>query len=67
MGNWQPIETAPDGEPVLIYLAPIDAVHMAHRADTVWYCSGGTKFPASCITHWMPVPAPPVEVRDGDE
>lgn len=60
MSEWQPISTAPEGESVLVYMKLIDAVDMAHKADTGrWISNGGTIWPPNVITHWMPLPPPP--------
>lgn len=53
MSEWQPIETAPEGERVLTYFSDGDfllcfaAEWKRDEGDDVW------------PTHWMPLPEPP--------
>ena len=68
MNDWQPIETAPRDEQVLvIYLEPFFG-HMAQNIDTAYLDSGSniwafymTEKPivGGGVTHWMPLPEPP--------
>lgn len=63
--GWQPIETAPKDEDVLLYL-PDDGeteVAVGHEAEGNWYPQdvstlGGRPFPFQ-PTHWQPLPPPP--------
>ena len=71
--TWQPIETAPTNESVLIFQPNWDhyghGVYRAIHVDmgtgkrwmtTAWAC--GRDLGADAIpTHWMPLPAPPSE------
>ena len=55
--EWRPIETAPEGVPVLVF----------DRWHTPRYSIGGI-YKFTYATHWMPLPAPPadaVEVSRG--
>ena len=63
MGEWLPIESAPDGLPIDIWLAPKGCVPCrvpnAHRDETGrWYDGRGVRIWGR-ITHWMPLPPPP--------
>lgn len=60
-GRWQPIETAPSDQSVLVYAAPRDGLNgficvARHHSDAGW-----------CVdelrdgTHWRPLPAPPAQ------
>lgn len=62
--KWQPIETAPVGRTVLVWADYMDEPELAN----VWSKSlitrtdneRGSEF--ASLTHWMPLPAGPVEV-----
>lgn len=59
--EWQPIKTAPKDDPILAYGAK-----RGHLAVVRWACGQWrvryTNEPAPFEpTHWMPLPAPPVE------
>lgn len=70
MGEWQPIESAPEGE--MILLADITAQHARDWAFVGWrhadlnprevQIANGSRKTA---THWMPLPGPP-ESGDND-
>ena len=55
--EWQPIETAPSGIPVLCFIEAgwIEGMILV---DSKWryLCDGQT---SRTPTHWMPLPAPP--------
>ena len=67
MSGWQPIETAPKDEAVIVFLT--DAAHgmtieIAHRSsndpDGDWYAATHDGPPIDVRpTHWMPLPEPP--------
>ena len=74
MAEWQPIETAPASESVLIFIPNLLAEHYgpaiyrglcvnSYRGDRVWKVSGlhsGRACGADYWpTHWMPLPDPP--------
>lgn len=63
MSEWQPIETAPEGEEILVY-APIDGVVSSIYKFGAWQklimVYGGSK--TNEPTHWMPLPEPPEDV-----
>jgi Protein of unknown function (DUF551) len=67
MMDWQPIETAPRGE-MFIYYWPRDgkrAIGLAYLAkDGGWRDSEGNWKTRLEPTHWMPIPAPPVQTGD---
>ena len=53
MSEWQPIETAPKGESVLVVYDPGDSdrfIAIDFRCGDGWY---GRTYPP---THWMPLP-----------
>ena len=55
MSNWQPIETAPcDDSVVLVFWDDFYATleDLDHDSDPTWWKKRGA-------THWMPLPAPP--------
>lgn len=74
MSEWQPIETAPESEPILVF-AP--KAHRGHDSCEVvvlyhvdgeihWWTNGGANAgsdlyfePDETPTHWMPLPDPP--------
>lgn len=58
MADWQPIETAPDGDVLLLgWWFPITpgGSSMSWECDVEWYEIGG----GHCATHWQPLPPPP--------
>jgi hypothetical protein len=70
--SWQPIETAPKDECVLVALDPEcpfsgrDRVACAERVGRYggtthdeWKVSGTSEYLVSTPTHWMPLPEPP--------
>ncbi len=75
--RWQPIETAPKNEPVLLYSEQIrtdhDKVHYRtpliiagyfDGIDEAWCCMGSTwEGPFFKPTHWRPLPAAPRQVN----
>ena len=60
--SWQPIETAPSGESVLVYGAPtpkqMGEWYVATNFDGAWEQPNGA-WPDVQPTHWMPLPAAP--------
>ena len=68
MGEWQPIETCPknEREAVLVYWAPHKSIQMAWWGDLYddeglnWYTDNADYLPEDQLTHWMPLPKPPV-------
>lgn len=64
MSEWRPIETAPLGTPVLIWMPDFDHYYMgcvplvAMKAGSKWLADMGQNKPG-LATHWMPLPAPP--------
>lgn len=69
MSAWQPIETAPKDEGLLIVALIRDGkvwrVSEATFNGLGWYDVGGKA--CHWRTHWMPLPAPPAVELDGDE
>ena len=67
MSAWQPIETAPKDGTEMILLRYDDATnHLAighYMTDTAWmgHSIPARFFPLQDATHWMPLPAPPVQ------
>lgn len=58
--QWQPIARAPEGETVLVYMASIDAIDLAHRMENGrWVSGGGTVWPDGVCTLWHPLPSAP--------
>jgi hypothetical protein len=57
MSDWQPIETAPEGRPALLFFPAnnrrVMSLGAMMRVGTV------LDFPARKPTHWMPLPEPP--------
>ena len=66
--EWQPIETAPKGREVLVYIEDFNKV------TTAWFCVNTGLWPhdeaytedgeacnVGLPTHWMPLPEPPKE------
>lgn len=56
--TWQPIETAPDREPVLCAIKHGIGLVIAHRAGDEIYGDSGNDWTGS-VTHWMPLPPAP--------
>jgi hypothetical protein len=65
--EWQPIETAPKGEPVLIWAKEWNEwgmfVAKLCKHDGTWDLQGATGYEWESSfdtpTHWMPLPVPP--------
>ena len=63
--GWQPVETAPEDEKVIIYtdLGWIDTAFGVTDEDTgikQWFwCDGKEVHSNNNITHWQPLPEPP--------
>lgn len=64
MSEWQPIETAPDAETILVYVN--DPLGKGVHFGCVYRYPDGTFYPRAQglhgdwkITHWMPLPEPP--------
>lgn len=66
--EWQPIETSPIGEDVLVFFPElVDAyqIMVCHRfpdEPSAWYQQDADNCPDAVNTfptHWMPLPAPP--------
>jgi hypothetical protein len=74
MAEWQPIETAPVGVTVLIYMPWINKVAFAglrcHRGEWAWRVvtsPGDTAFKLTAPpSHWQPLPEPPVMTPRSD-
>ena len=63
--DWQPIETAPRNQPVLVaeaisdrYFVTVRELSRDYRGESVW-TGGGYGDPPPDPTHWMPLPDPP--------
>lgn len=56
LSEWQPIETAPKDEQVVLYHVPGQRKPFMCRADDYW---SGLAAYLDGATHWMPLPAPP--------
>jgi hypothetical protein len=65
MSEWRPIETAQkdDGGDVLLFVSTPRPAHqvVAHWAQDRWLESQLGEWVAGTITHWMPLPAPPLK------
>lgn len=76
--NWQPIESLPDGQVVILWqpkdktglqpegmiIGEVDRKH-GYLSVSVHMCSGWEwECDLEKPTHWMPLPAPPVEHSD---
>lgn len=61
--KWQPIETAPEREPVLAYFKELDDnyIAVAAREDGDWWTDTCGEFMEANTspTHWMPLPDTP--------
>lgn len=67
MTQWQPIETAPFAEWVLVW-GPTSIVRVAakcERQNTVWWSEGRAGAVSVKLTHWAPLPAPPSPGENG--
>lgn len=58
MSEWQPIETAPTNERVLVYESFNGSfdIHIVKWFNGYWESNMGAQF---YPTHWMPLPEPP--------
>lgn len=71
MMQWQPIETAPQGQRVLLFVLPWweddlsngKAIPAIHGRDGAWRIDNGDEIDSSdCkLISWQPLPAPPVQ------
>lgn len=67
---WQPIASAPkDGRQILLWIVGIEprpriAYWSERGSDSGWYGLQSQHFIGLAVTHWMPLPSPPV-VGDG--
>lgn len=62
MSEWQPIETAPNSEKVVIFSVPTREIPIMARGDDYWLNrveGKGTAYWLDGATHWMPLPPPP--------
>lgn len=59
--GWQPIETAPEALPVLVYRADYGEMVTATHENKWWVSGVGEAYElGEGYTHWMPLPAPPL-------
>lgn len=72
---WQPIETAPKNDagemlgPTILIWYEADSLpwpaywgpNMDAIAEGAWMIDGGAPFDTALVTHWMPLPEPPIE------
>ena len=61
MSEWQPIETAPEGESLLVYM-PTDKrnpIQVARWGKHTKVIGNQFAFDMEKPTHWMPLPEPP--------
>jgi len=60
---WQPVETAPCGEEVLLWCSGgYELATWGARQEnplTLWFNKEGAGIPEDIITHWMPLSKPP--------
>lgn len=66
MNEWMPIETAPEGEAVLLAYKFGLGVAVAHKdEDGVWHGHEGSNWGDGLarFSHWMPEPPPPTDRR----
>jgi hypothetical protein len=67
MTDWQPIETAPYDEPILVcdkwtaggFHRVVYWDHEPKNPGWHWSTSDGPTFHKTAFTHWMPLPDPP--------
>lgn len=66
-GEWKPMETAPrDGSDILAY-SPFGHGHLVVAFDDKakpgwpWHTADGPSYALTTFTHWMPLPAPPID------
>jgi len=63
--GWRPIETAPKVGTFLVYLPEefLRPFQVMYRTERTTVIGGAFAFDMSKPTHWMPLPAPPVEAK----
>lgn len=70
---WQPIETAPEGKDILVYVEKTGECFVVfwgtqvNTGDHAWViarANDGTCFICKNPTHWMPLPQPPAETQE---
>jgi hypothetical protein len=69
--GWQPMETAPDGEDVLLCVPRYGVTHkyafiemaVGYNSNGKWYsdASEEPQYELNTPTHWMPLPEPPAK------
>jgi len=62
--GWQPIETAPIGQEILVYhkeRALIEIKHRTQSCENLMFPGGSS---ICWYSHWMPLPAAPQEKND---
>lgn len=59
--GWQPIETAPKGDVLLYWPSKMTGAHQQVRMPAMMRVGSVGDTPHRQPTHWMPLPAPPVE------
>ena len=65
-GEWQPIETSPDGNALILIMHKDKEVEIIYASDLCHYCNwmtGVNTYP----THWMPLPAAPAAKEGGSK
>lgn len=58
MTEWQPIETAPEGETIFVYPDLCGGITFSHKFEGKWLDEVDGNFEIH-PTHWMPLPEPP--------
>lgn len=61
MSEWQPIETVPKDEDVIVYGPKIGIIVAALDLGFPfpWFTLDGPSYAQDAFTHWMPLPEPP--------
>jgi hypothetical protein len=59
MGEWQPIETAPKEEPVIVWSTQYQVMIEIQFNRGSWWIADFDIPLLEPVTHWMPLPEPP--------
>ena len=59
MGEWQPIETAPNADALLYFPEKVVGAHKQSTLQAMMKVGRASDFPNRFPSHWQPLPKPP--------